>query len=181
MLTRIFHPNISKAGEICVDTLKKGWKKEYGVGHVLVTIKCLLIYPNPESALDEEAGKQLLADYDGYCKYAKLMTGIHATPKVPPAPFRGVSSASASAELLPTPPPAESPAATPPPSSHTPYARGPLTNARQETSPAPMSASTTAETLLKGTIKPVSSSSTTKAPTKTATKAGGAKRGLKRL
>jgi hypothetical protein len=32
------------------------------------TIKCLLIYPNPESALDEEAGKQLLADYDGYCK-----------------------------------------------------------------------------------------------------------------
>jgi ubiquitin-conjugating enzyme E2 S len=35
---------------------------------VLKTIKCLLIYPNPESALDEEAGKQLLADYDGYCK-----------------------------------------------------------------------------------------------------------------
>lgn len=32
------------------------------------TIKCLLIYPNPESALDEEAGKQLLADYEGYCK-----------------------------------------------------------------------------------------------------------------
>jgi ubiquitin-conjugating enzyme E2 S len=36
MLTKIFHPNMSKAGEICVDTLKKGWKKEYGVGHVLV-------------------------------------------------------------------------------------------------------------------------------------------------
>lgn len=34
----------------------------------LQTIKCLLIHPNPESALDEEAGKQLLADYDGYCK-----------------------------------------------------------------------------------------------------------------
>lgn len=32
------------------------------------TIKCLLIYPNPESALDEEAGKQLLADYEGYSK-----------------------------------------------------------------------------------------------------------------
>lgn len=32
------------------------------------TIKCLLIYPNPESALDEEAGKQLLADYEGYKK-----------------------------------------------------------------------------------------------------------------
>lgn len=36
MMTKIFHPNVSKSGEICVDTLKKGWKKEYGVGHVLV-------------------------------------------------------------------------------------------------------------------------------------------------
>lgn len=35
-MTRIFHPNVSKAGEICVDTLKKGWDKKYGVGHVLV-------------------------------------------------------------------------------------------------------------------------------------------------
>lgn len=36
MMTKIFHPNISKTGEICVDTLKKGWNKKYGVGHVLV-------------------------------------------------------------------------------------------------------------------------------------------------
>ena len=36
MLTKIFHPNMSKSGDICVDTLKKGWKKDYGVGHVLV-------------------------------------------------------------------------------------------------------------------------------------------------
>jgi ubiquitin-conjugating enzyme E2 S len=35
MATKIFHPNISKKGEICVDTLKKGWRKDYGVGHVL--------------------------------------------------------------------------------------------------------------------------------------------------
>lgn len=41
MLTKIFHPNMSKSGEICVDTLKKGWKKEYGVGHVLVVSKYL--------------------------------------------------------------------------------------------------------------------------------------------
>ncbi|WWC88538.1 uncharacterized protein L201_003449 [Kwoniella dendrophila CBS 6074] len=92
MMTKIFHPNFSKSGEICVDTLKKGWNKSYGVGHVLVTIKCLLINPNPESALDEEAGKQLLADYEGYCKYAKLMTSIHATPKTPPVEFRNTIS-----------------------------------------------------------------------------------------
>lgn len=87
MLTKIFHPNISKAGEICVDTLKKGWKREYGIGHVLVTVKCLFIVPNPESALDEEAGKLLLEEYDSYFKMAQLMTGIHATPKRPPPEF----------------------------------------------------------------------------------------------
>jgi len=58
--TKIFHPNVSSSGEICVNTLKKDWKSTYGVEHILVTVKCLLIYPNPESALDEEAGKLLL-------------------------------------------------------------------------------------------------------------------------
>lgn len=45
MITKIFHPNISKTGEICVDTLKKGWKREYGIGHVLVVRT--LLFPLP--------------------------------------------------------------------------------------------------------------------------------------
>jgi len=77
-LTKIFHPNVSKTGEICVNTLKKDWKADLGIKHILLTIKCLLIYPNPESALNEEAGRLLLERYDDYFKHAKLMTGIHA-------------------------------------------------------------------------------------------------------
>ncbi|KAJ1891064.1 hypothetical protein LPJ66_007130 [Kickxella alabastrina] len=77
-MTKIFHPNISEQGEICVSTLKKDWQKHYGIEHVLVTVKCLLIYPNPESALNEEAGKLLLEKYDEYAKHARLMTEIHA-------------------------------------------------------------------------------------------------------
>lgn len=46
----------------------------------LQTIKCLLIYPNPESALNEEAGKMLLEQYDDYSSRAKMMTDIHAKP-----------------------------------------------------------------------------------------------------
>lgn len=80
--TKIFHPNVGPTGEICVNTLKKDWKSEYGIGHILVTVKCLLIYPNPESALDEEAGKLLLENYDDYCSRAKLITSVHATPRV---------------------------------------------------------------------------------------------------
>lgn len=46
-LTKIFHPNVASNGEICVNTLKKDWKPDLGIKHVLLTIKCLLIVPNP--------------------------------------------------------------------------------------------------------------------------------------
>ena len=44
-------------------------------------IKCLIIIPFPESALNEEAGKLFMEDYDSYFKYAKLMNDVHAKPK----------------------------------------------------------------------------------------------------
>lgn len=44
------------------------------------TVKCLLIYPNPESALNEEAGMLLLEQYEDYFSRAKMMTEIHARP-----------------------------------------------------------------------------------------------------
>jgi len=80
-LTKIFHPNVSKKGEICVNTLKKDWKEDLGIKHILLTIKCLLIVPNPESSLNEDASRLLLENYDDYFKHAKLWTSIHA-PKL---------------------------------------------------------------------------------------------------
>ena len=44
------------------------------------TVKCLLIVPNPESALNEEAGKLLLEQYEDYSMRAKMFTEIHAKP-----------------------------------------------------------------------------------------------------
>lgn len=79
-LTKIFHPNVAKNGEICVNTLKRDWKSDYGIKHILLTIKCLLIVPNAESALNEEAGKLLLDQYDDYSLRARMYTDIHAKP-----------------------------------------------------------------------------------------------------
>jgi len=81
MLTKIFHPNIARNGEICVNTIKRDWSPDHGLRHILAVIRCLLIEPNAESALNEEAGKQLLDDYAGFADYARTMTEIHATPK----------------------------------------------------------------------------------------------------
>jgi len=40
-LTKIFHPNVAKNGEICVNTLKKDWKPDLGIKHILlVCINC---------------------------------------------------------------------------------------------------------------------------------------------
>jgi len=80
-LTKIFHPNVAKNGEICVNTLKKDWIEDLGIEHILLTIKCLLIAPNPESSLNEEAGRLLLEAYEDYAKHARLMTQIHAKLK----------------------------------------------------------------------------------------------------
>ena len=35
-LTKIFHPNVASNGEICVNTLKKDWKPDLGVKHILL-------------------------------------------------------------------------------------------------------------------------------------------------
>ncbi|KAJ5075905.1 hypothetical protein M0811_06767 [Anaeramoeba ignava] len=80
-ITKIFHPNVSKTGEICVNTIKRDWSPNLGIKHIFLVIKCLLINPNPESALNEEAGKLILENYEEFSKYAKLMTQIHAIKK----------------------------------------------------------------------------------------------------
>ncbi|POW23556.1 hypothetical protein PSHT_00006 [Puccinia striiformis] len=88
--TKIFHPNVGPKGEICVNTLKKDWNSTQTLMDILTVIKCLLIYPNPESALDEEAGRLLLENYDEYFTRAKLWTDIHAKNKPPSGLFDSV-------------------------------------------------------------------------------------------
>lgn len=55
-LTKIYHPNVAENGDICVNTLKKDWTTEVTLKHILQVIRCLLIVPFPESALNCEAG-----------------------------------------------------------------------------------------------------------------------------
>ncbi len=77
-MTKIFHPNVSNSGDICVNTLKRDWKPSNSLSHVLQIVRCLLIVPFPESSLNDDAGKLFMESYDDFCKKAKLMTKIHA-------------------------------------------------------------------------------------------------------
>jgi len=100
-LTKIFHPNVAKEGDICVNVLKKDWKPDLGIRHVLLVIRCLLIEPFPESALNEEAGKLLLEDYEEYSRHAQLMTSIHAQPPKRPMPLTTSGANCATEKSLP--------------------------------------------------------------------------------
>ncbi|KAA8915159.1 hypothetical protein TRICI_002704 [Trichomonascus ciferrii] len=77
--TKIFHPNVQPStGEVCVDTLKRDWTSEVDLNHIMLTIRCLLIQPNPDSSLNEEAGKLIQEDFLSFERTAKLMTKVHA-------------------------------------------------------------------------------------------------------
>lgn len=81
--TPIFHPNVSSAGEICVSTLQKDWTRNHGVQQILLAIKCLLIHPNPDSALNPQASSLMHEDWQAFVQTAAMWTQVHAA-KVPP-------------------------------------------------------------------------------------------------
>ena len=82
-LTRIFHPNVSSNGDICVNTLKRDWQPTTTLGHILQVIRCLLIVPFPESSLNDEAGKLFMESYDEFARRARIMAEVHAIPAAP--------------------------------------------------------------------------------------------------
>ncbi|KAF2735473.1 UBC-like protein [Polyplosphaeria fusca] len=90
--TRLWHPNVDESsGAVCVETLKRDWSSDLRLRDVLVTISCLLIQPNPASALNEAAGQLANEDWGSFCRRAKLMTEIHAA--VPTSLDQGVREA----------------------------------------------------------------------------------------
>ncbi|XP_039747161.1 ubiquitin-conjugating enzyme E2 S [Pararge aegeria] len=103
-VTRIFHPNVSAAGEVCVNTLRRDWRPELGLAHALQAVRCLLIAPNADSALNADAAALLRDRYDDYFARAKLYTDIHARAPAaapPPAPAPADAAAPAAAAAAP--------------------------------------------------------------------------------
>ena len=54
-LSDMYHPNVYKDGNICLDTLQKNWTSAFTVGGVLTSIQSLLDEPNPDSPANSEA------------------------------------------------------------------------------------------------------------------------------
>ena len=76
--TRIYHCNISRNGEICVDTLTTNWSPALSIGKVLLSISSLLSDPNPSDPLVPEIAKQYLNDRAEHDRIARDWTERYA-------------------------------------------------------------------------------------------------------
>jgi len=55
-ITPVFHPNVDKTGQICIDILKHNWSPALTISRILVSLSSLLADPNPDDPLVLEIG-----------------------------------------------------------------------------------------------------------------------------
>jgi ubiquitin-conjugating enzyme E2 D/E len=76
--TKIYHPNISPTGAICLDILKDRWSPILSIGKALLSLSSLLSEPNPDDPLVIEPARAYKHDYPKFVETARNWTRDYA-------------------------------------------------------------------------------------------------------
>jgi ubiquitin-conjugating enzyme E2 D/E len=80
MKTKMYHPNISSSGAICLDILKNNWSPALTISKVLLSLCSLFSDANPNDPLVPEVADIYVKDRARYDATARFWTEKYAMP-----------------------------------------------------------------------------------------------------
>ena len=75
-VSNIFHPNVYRDGKICVDILQGEWTPTLRISTILISIRSLLMDPNPNSPANSEAASLFKKDRSKFNDMVRQTIGI---------------------------------------------------------------------------------------------------------